>query len=221
MLDKAILAEAVGKLVTGGLGLVMGVLLFGKWRETRNRVVLHWAVFFMGAVGYVLGSLAILGRGNPAAMSRLQLILGAATVLLGALPSAMLMLPVPTAAAEVGSLYVPLALFALLSMLFMVAPLEPTGQGQALMATGVAINLYVGACMLTATLAIVALLYSARRTRDARYVILALAFAMITMGASMVGHELLSVLLGQVMIVLSFVIFYVVFGRLLRAGQST
>jgi hypothetical protein len=210
--------QVAGKAFTGILGLAKGTLLVRRWRMTRSRIVLHWAIFFLGTVGYLFDALALLGWWKPVATSRLHSLGGLATVVPGAFAGAILMLPTPARRAERLSLYVPLALFLVMAMLMLFAHMEPTGTGQAFLPAEPAFSPYVIVCMVTAALAIAALLHAAIRLRNSAYAGLATALALITVGARMVGQGLASTVLGQVLILIAVAAFHVVFERPLKTA---
>jgi hypothetical protein len=209
-------AEIVGKTVIALSGAYMGMLLLHKWRETRSRVVLHWTVFFLATVGYLFGVPIILGWGNPATLTRWQYVFSAAAALPGSLAGTILMLPLPAKLANRLSLYVPLALFVAVAALLLTSPVQPTEISVGHAYSGLFGSLHLATLILAGLFSAVTLVYLAFRFKDARYVALAVAFLLTTGGLRMMGGRIVSAVLGMVLVVAAYVVFYVVFADLMR-----
>lgn len=210
--------ELLGKTVIALSGAYMGLLLLRTWQETRSRVVLHWTVFFLATVGYLFGVAIILGWGNAATLTRWQYVFSAAAVLPGALAGTMLMLPLPARRAEQLSVYVPLVLFAIIALLLLTSPVQPTAISEGHAYSGWFGTLHLATLILAGLFAAGTLAYLAFRFKDLRYVALALAFVLITSGLRMMGGRIVSAVLGMALVVAAYVVFYVVFADLIRTA---
>jgi hypothetical protein len=208
--------EMVGKTVIALSGVYMGLLLLRKWQETRSRVVLHWTVFFLATVGYLFGVPIILGWGNPATLTRWQYVFSAAAALPGSLAGTILMLPLPPKLADRLSLWVPLGLFVIIAALLLTSPVEPTQISQGHSYSGLFGTLHLAVLIVAGLISAGTLLYLASRFRDARYVALSVAFLLTVGGLRMMGGRIVSAVLGMVLVVAAYVVFYVVFADLMR-----
>jgi len=214
-------AEAFGKTLVGAAGVTFGVLLFRRWRQTRARVLLHWAIMFLSSAGYVVGVLIILGVGNPMVLTRLHHLTAIAAVLPGAVAATILMLPLPAEQGDRLSLYLPLTLFAAVSVYLLFGPLQPTVLGDKYVFTGPLASAHVGLMVVAGLFSTATLFYLAWRLKNGAYLELALAFLLITMGGRLIGGDLINLAMAELVVVTGYVVFYVVFMRLMRAEQES
>ena len=212
-----LMVEAVGKTSVAFTGLVFGEMLLQRWRQTGSRVILHWAVMVLSAMGYLLGALIILGRGNPATLTRLHYLAAAAAVFPGALAATILLLPIPSEWADRLSLYLPLGLFIVSGAFLLFSPLLSGPPREAWSYVGFFRVAYVALVMIAGLFSTATLLYLTVRLKIVGYLIMAAALLLITVGGRLVGGNVINLALAEVVLMAGYVMFYMVFMALMRA----
>jgi hypothetical protein len=210
--------ELVGKLAIAACGVFVGALLLRQARLARSRVMMHWSVMFLSAAGYLFGAMIVLGWGDPALLTRLHYLAALVAVLPGALSATILMLPLASGWGDPVSLYVPLVMLIGLSVPLLTGPMLPRLPRQEYAFSATVSALCVNTMMVAGLFSFAILLFLAYRLRNAMYLALAVAFLAISVGGRVVGDGVLDLALGQAVVVAGFLMFYGVFGRLMRAG---
>lgn len=188
-------------------GMLTGAQLLRQWQQSRSRVVSHWVVFFLAAVGYLFGLLRLLGWGDAATMKPWQYVLSAAAVLPGALSGMVLMLPLSRRLTDPLSLYLPLALFAIVSLLLLTRPVQPGSVTQGAAYSGQFATFHLATLIGTGLFAAGTLVYPAVTLRNVSHIALAVAFLLTTGGLRMMGGQVLSVALGMGLVVAAHAVF--------------
>jgi hypothetical protein len=179
-MDAETAAQVVGKTTIALTGAPLGLDLFRQWRREGGRVLLHWSVFFAANVGYLLGAIALLGWGPLAVLKRWEFVFSAAAVLPGAMGGTILMIPIHRDLADRLSLCVPTALFALLGFLLLVSPLQTPVAAQGSPYMGAFRALHLATLVGTGLFASGTLFYLFARLHESSYLILGLAFLLVT-----------------------------------------
>jgi len=211
-----LLVQATGKLAIAATAVTLGVLLLQRWRQTGSRVVLHWAIMFVSSIGYLFGVMIILGWGNPSLLTRLHYFTAFAAILPGALSATILMLPLTEEWGNRLSHWVPLGLFAVVTVLLIIAPLNPGLPHDEWIYAGLIGQLFLGMMIGAGLFSAAVLFYTTLRVKNLSYLALAVAFLLITMGGRLVGGDLINLALGEIVVVVGFVVFYLVFMNLMQ-----
>lgn len=217
-MDAELVVETVGKQVIAVCGLVIGSWLWHEGRRSHNRVMLHWSVLFLSAVGYLFGALIVLGRGNAALLTRMHFFLGLVGVLPGALAATISMLPLNEQVREPLSLYLPLAVLAGLSIAVLSGAVQPGLPREEYVYAPAVMSMYVNTMMAAGMISVAILTYLSVRLKSWLYLAMASAFLLITLGGRIVGVGLLNLALGQITLLMGYLLFYYVFARLVRMG---
>jgi hypothetical protein len=219
-MNPELIVEAVGKTIIAVVGTGFGLQLLRRWQQTRDRVVLYWAVLFLSSAGYLVGVLIILGRGDPALLTRLHYLTALLAAVLGALAATVLMLPLPAGQAERLSEWLPGALFLILATLALTSPLRPALPGEEYTFLAPVDSIYVGGMMLAGLFSAGTLVFLAARFKEIGYFFMAVAYLLITVGGRMVGSGARNLALSEVVVLAGYVLFYWLFSRLMRLEPS-
>ena len=212
-----LMVAAVGETSVAFTGLVLGVMPLQRWRRTGSRVILHWPIMFLSAMGYLLGALIILGHGNPATLTRLHYLAAAAAVFPGALAATILMLPIPSEWGDRVSPYLPLGLFIVSGVFLLLSPLLSGPPHEVWNYVGFLRAAYVALVMIAGPFSAATLLYLTARLKIAGYLIMATAFLLITVGGRLVGGNVINLALAEVVLAACYVMFYILCMALMRA----
>jgi len=219
-MNPELIVEAVGKTVIAVVGTALGLQLLRRWQQTRVRVVLYWAVLFLSSAGYLVGVLIILGRGDPALLTRLHYLTALLAAVLGALAATILMLPLPAGQAERLSEWLPGVLFLILAVLALASPLRPALEGEEYAYVAPVDGIHVGVMMLAGLFSAGTLVFLALRLKESGYLFMAVAYLLITVGGRMVGSGALNLALSEVVVLAGYVLLYWLFSRLMRLEPS-
>lgn len=199
----------VGQSMVAAIGIILGLILVRKWLRTRNRPMIHFAVYFIGCGCYLFRALIDIGFGNAEILSRSMYLIGMVAMTLGVLPGMLLLLPSTGKLKETAYKVLPLLLFVITVSAALLAPLEPTDVGIFVFQHPYRLLLLRVLHGGIGSFAIVALLYLAFIMRDLKPAVMGIGFIFVLVGTIFMGtHEVAQTIVGSIIQALGLVMFF-------------